>query len=460
MTEDAVQGASSTDDQQLNIQKVSALNSLDGSMLAGMISVYRQAFAQDPYNEDCSDDEAEAKFAYILERMGDLLVGKLGDTVAAIAGGYVLNDDEYFIEELAVAPEHQGHGYGRTALKALLQEASTGRFSQFRVRTTGKNVKAIRLYQSEGFTSEAVTQVVSHRRKDGAFSVDERVYLSRPPYDISPSWATLRRMVVAYPSGNTTALVYDQLLSSDRKLLNDRIMRSWKSAHPDLPEIEQCCFLTLPFNSEAAVRVEMFGGEFCGNATRSAAWVVTEGNDYSGLIEVSGVDKPLKFTVQGGEVTVEMPLPEGNRRPRVVDEGTLVELDGISQLVVTDTSHREIKTARQTLSELLASNKYGLAGQPAVGVTYYDSSTGQAEFCVWVNEVATIFDETACGSGTCAVGVAAAARAGGAERLSVTQPSGEVIITDSEYDSDLAQVTGSSITGQVKILYDGEFEAK
>ena len=105
-------------------------------------------------------------------------------------------------------------------------------------------------------------------------------------------------MAVAYPSGNTTAIVFDQLLSIERKVLNDSIMRSWKATNPAEPEIEQCCFLTPALSSEAVARVEMFGGEFCGNATRSAAWLVTGGEDYSGLIEVSGAENPLRSVLR------------------------------------------------------------------------------------------------------------------------------------------------------------------
>ena len=112
----------------------------------------------------------------------------------------------------------------------------------------------------------------------------------------------LRRMAVAHPAGNATAIVCGQLPSADRKLLGASIMRSWKAVSPDQPEIEQCCFLAPAVNPGAIARVEMFGDEFCGNATRSAAWLVSGGRDCRGLIEVSGTDKLLKFQIDNGEV--------------------------------------------------------------------------------------------------------------------------------------------------------------
>lgn len=265
---------------------------------------------------------------------------------------------------------------------------------------------------------------------------------------------TLKRAAIAYPSGNTTAVVFDQLFDGDRKQLNAQVMRAWQGQSPAQPEIEQCCFVTLPRSQEALARVEMFGSEFCGNAARSAAWLIAKGEDYSGLIEVSGVERPLSFSVKDGEVAVEMPLPEDGELVRTVAEGVLVQLDGIAQLVVTEP--KDGQTPRQLLTSLLQSNEYKLTAQPAVGVSYYRQSSEKAEFCVWVKEVDTIFDETACGSGTCAIGAALAARTKQPVKLKVVQPSGESIRTEAEYAD--GTVTKSYISGKVAVLYDGELK--
>ena len=58
------------------------------------------------------------------------------------------------------------------------------------------------------------------------------------------SLSEIERLVVAYPSGNATAVVFDKLEDVDRKSLNDRILGSWKTQNPDKPEIEQCCLVT------------------------------------------------------------------------------------------------------------------------------------------------------------------------------------------------------------------------
>jgi diaminopimelate epimerase len=149
-----------------------------------------------------------------------------------------------------------------------------------------------------------------------------------------------------------------------------------------------------------------------------------------------------------------MPLPSSDELTTDVAEGTLVQLDGIAQLVVTDRSKQETEEPRQLLMRLLQANEYSLADQPAVGVSYYNQLSGKAAFCVWVKAVDTIFDETACGSGTSAIGIAAATSSQSSAELPVVQPSGEVITTKVQYKA--GRVTRSTIAGTVDILYDGE----
>lgn len=261
----------------------------------------------------------------------------------------------------------------------------------------------------------------------------------------------LERLVVAYPSGNTTAIVFDALPDYDPKALNGQILQAWMSQYPNQPEIEQCCIITQPRDSDAIARVEMLGGEFCGNATRSALWLLTNGKPRAGLVEVSGVDRPLIFGVRNKEVSLEMPLPRNGELVRRVKEGLLVQLDGITQLVATEPQNDQ--TPRQLLTSLLQVDKYRLGQQPCVGVTYYDPTTGKAQFCVWIKAVDTIFDETACGSGTCAIGVAQVWETRKSAVLEVIQPSGEIIRTEATYRPE--GVDRSFIAGGVKILYDG-----
>lgn len=75
---------------------------------------------------------------------------------------------------------------------------------------------------------------------------------------------------------------------------------------------------------------------------------------------------------------------------------------------------------------------------------------------MWVKAVNTMFDETACGSGTCAIGVAAATTKKQNQKLEVIQPSGESITTEARFNTESGEVIASSIAGKASILYDGE----
>ena len=266
----------------------------------------------------------------------------------------------------------------------------------------------------------------------------------------------LKRVAIVYPSGNTTAVVFDQVMGVNKEQLNEKIMKAWRQKAFGALDIEQCCFVTLPKDRQAIARVEMFGGEFCGNATRSVIQLLTEGNNRQGMIEVSGVKRLLSFSVIGGSIAVEMPLPESGNLLQKVAEGTIVQLEGIAQLVVTDIDKQNTSTTRELLDILLKQNKYNLLEQPAVGIAYYERSSGKSEFSVWVKTLGTVFDETACGSGTCAIGVVSALQTKRSEKLDIIQPSGERINSETIFNYKTGEVISSSITGEVSVLYDGE----
>jgi histidine racemase len=267
----------------------------------------------------------------------------------------------------------------------------------------------------------------------------------------------LERIVIAYPSGNATALLFDDRQREDRSALNAAILAAWRAQTNDHLEIEQCCFVTRPRSPKAFTRVEMFGGEFCANAARSAAWLACGGADNDGLLEVSGVKRPLRFRVRAGRVAVAMPMPPALDLVAPVEEGFVVRLDGIAHLVV-DSEWGDIGSAAALVSELARHDKYGLGQQPAVGVSRYDRRSGAADFHVWVKRVGTLFDETACGSGTSAIGIAAAAAAHETVTLTVAQPSGESIASEAMYSPMLGSVVSSAIAGAVTVIYDGPLD--
>jgi diaminopimelate epimerase len=268
---------------------------------------------------------------------------------------------------------------------------------------------------------------------------------------------TLKRIAIMYPSGNTTAVLFNQNPTMNLQQLNNLIMKVWSDNAPTQPKIEQCCFVTSPKNPSAVARVEMFGGEFCGNATRSVLSLITKDRDCQGLIEVSGANRLLEFTTKNRIIEVEMPLSSKTKVTESIREGTLVHLNGITQLVVTDLEKQKNDSPREMLIRLLRDNVYDLINQPAVGISYYNIVTSLAKFCVWVRNIDTMFDETACSSGTCAIGVTLATINKKNTIIIVKQPSGETIKTTTLYDTKINKVYKSTISGTVKKLFEKEF---
>lgn len=446
-----------TASQHLKFIPIKTLEDVDPRILKGALKVYQTAFSKAPYCECFSEANVKAALQDVLDRNGDLIFGVEVKKTVSLAGGYQLAGGTYFIEELAVSPKKQGKGYGRSTFNHLLQVIKQQNPLRQEIRTTSKNTPALKLYESSGFVRELGLETVPQVRQNGKIELDERVYLSKPMLSDEERLMTLKHVAIAYPCGNVTAVIFDKLLEIDRKLLNQRIMDSWKSNHPDQPEIEQCCFITTSHHPEAMARIEMLGGEFCGNATRSSIWLITKGIDYQGLIEVSGVSRPLEFLVKDGEVILEMPLPEKGHLVEDVEEGSLVHLDGISHLVVT--ADKELAEPRELLELLLKTNKYDCASSPAFGVSYFDQRTGAAKFCVWVKAVDTIFDESACGSGTCAIAIAKTSENKQSQELEILQPSGKTIRAVTELNG-ASGVAKAFIAGKVDVLHDGEFTLK
>lgn len=297
-----------------------------------------------------------------------------------------------------------------------------------------------------------VKEYVPQTRINGKIELDERIFLMKE------NMYNLERLAVVYPSGNATAVVFDKMPNIDVNKLNSELLKSWQKKNPNEPEIEQCCFVTIPKNKDAIARVEMFGGEFCANATRGVIALLTKGANYNGKIEVSGASEPLGFKTVDGDITLQMPLPSSkNIMIESAEECEIVRLDGITQLVVTDPSKLPSNKSLEEFLGILI-DKYGLNEEPAVGVSVYRSESSSAAFCVWVNSVNTIFNETACGSGTAAIGIALTKQKDIGQKVSVNQPSGETIATTTTIDTKTGYVVDCSISGSVSTIYDGEYK--
>jgi diaminopimelate epimerase len=268
--------------------------------------------------------------------------------------------------------------------------------------------------------------------------------------------ASSYRFVKVSPGGNTTILLLDppEMTARERAELAARLM------DPLHLGAEQVGYLSC--GSEP--HLEMMGGEFCGNAARSAAYLLVRqghpafsvhADEATGTLGVSGVDAPLEVRVDTalGTAAVEMPLEGISDCLHSHAEGcAVVHLDGISHVLLDAAVHpfpEDPVAACAAYREAL-----GLDG-PAVGCVWYSAVEDDYAITpvVWVRETATTHVETACGSGTVALALLMA-RERGASQLRARQPSGSTItamvLLDGQGAPSLAW-----IDGPVRIVAEG-----
>ena len=200
------------------------------------------------------------------------------------------------------------------------------------------------------------------------------------------------------PTGNITALVESYVDICGQPYAASQIMARHR-------EVEQVGFVNFEDISFPALR--MAGGEFCGNASLSAAALYmkkTGKQNGTVRLQVSGADHPV--TVQIHELstnqwsgTVEMPEPVSIRSEILPDGAKLpvVRFPGIAHIILEDERY---KNAAEELAPLWCQ----ALNVPALGLMFFDRSANALAPLVYVKEPGTLFWESSCASGTTAVG--------------------------------------------------------
>jgi len=233
------------------------------------------------------------------------------------------------------------------------------------------------------------------------------------------------------PGGNLTALVVGlERDAGKRRLIQDDIMGKYK-------DVEQVGFVGLDDEEPELV---MTGGEFCGNAARSATWRYLGGKPGEIRLRVSGAAQPLRAGVTA-ELDAWVEIPPGGRGARPVGDGAVwVEMEGISHLVLSaETSARYIRAAgldsgAPGTEPLLRAARglleaHGLSGD-AVGVIFTETGDDYVKIhpCVFVESAGSAMYETACGSGSAAAAIVECERSKRNATVRAMQPSGMTIV--------------------------------
>lgn len=233
------------------------------------------------------------------------------------------------------------------------------------------------------------------------------------------------RYVLMDPSGNRTILVESPVPVAEQAAVAERLLALDTSA-------EQVGFLTRCDDSGIALR--MAGGEFCGNATMSAAvyYALQTGRTGGTVpVEISGAPEPLDVEIAQdtdglwrGKVAMPGPVsmdlvtfPEGQKHP-------VVFFQGIAHVLLFSPMER-------SAAEEAVISWCSFLQTEALGLMFLDLEQERLTPLVYVPGVNSLYWENACGSGTSAVGAWLAAEKEMPVHLALRQPGGTL-----EVDAD------------------------
>ncbi|WP_213973882.1 hypothetical protein [Tepidanaerobacter acetatoxydans] len=231
------------------------------------------------------------------------------------------------------------------------------------------------------------------------------------------------------PAQNTTVLITSYCPRSYYSAVAEKAMNY------DYLHAEQVGFIVPPSKKDSVIRLEMAGGEFCGNATLSAAAYVR----YKGLndkenfsIDVSGAAEPIRCRVEKVGTyyyNTSCIMPPAKRIDEMELElqgktikGYIVEFEGISHFVL------EAKEEFVEYSEVTHALKKAVDTN-AIGVIPYETirdDTYKIKPFVHVKEINSNVFERGCGSGSLALGTYLKRVRGISREIRVVQPGGVI----------------------------------
>ncbi|MDR0497676.1 MAG: hypothetical protein LBH42_08690 [Treponema sp.] len=260
------------------------------------------------------------------------------------------------------------------------------------------------------------------------------------------------KILVADPAKNITVFVLEPVANPEERVVLNRAILAEKGFMA-----EQVGFVISPGDSSGLWRLEMAGGEFCGNAARSFGLYVAGKQGLGGQTEVSvsvsGADKPVrvKVDVEKSRAAAEMPKPVA---VDTLDYGErslpVVVFEGITHIIAPD---MEAQSETFYIIKSLLENRLGRPA--ALGVMFYDTASRFMVPIVYVSSIDTMYFESSCGSGSAALGVwLSRDLSDGAADYAITQPGG---VIETEVFKKAGEVISVTIGGEVKLGEVREF---
>jgi len=268
------------------------------------------------------------------------------------------------------------------------------------------------------------------------------------------------------PSGNMTILIWSEVARAEHAKIANILMDC--TYHLGA---EQVGYIEESQNPKAIAHLQMMGGEFCGNATRSLAFMLVARKSPNIIIKndiakfyltVSGVQESLEVEVvcdsNENPISAKVQMPIYNNIDSVCrkENVDLVSLEGISHIIV-DNDKTPFNKERYKDDFIELRDSLDLKDKEAVGVmwkTIEKDNSISMEPVVWVKETDSYYYETSCGSGTVALALAIAKESNNPyQEFKIYQPSGKYIIAIVERDDK--EFLNAYIKGAVDIIAEG-----
>jgi len=236
-------------DTGLTIDKISSSQELEGFLDRGLADLYRSVFAEPPYLESFSQDEAKECFRDYLAKKGNIFIAtdparkdkivaflvsiplRTRFDLAAQAKDYVDADKAAYFADTGVDPAYRRLGLS-VSLKGLLFEANRNAgFKEELSRTSQDSYKQISAFNKVGGRVIAgLFQDVASKRLDGTTTTDRRIFYA---YDVmnqekdAAAATSVGRVIIARDAGKDTAYVMSKVEQKDQASLEKRIKTSY-----------------------------------------------------------------------------------------------------------------------------------------------------------------------------------------------------------------------------------------
>ena len=234
------------------------------------------------------------------------------------------------------------------------------------------------------------------------------------------------RFVKMNPTRNMTILVETPVPRTRHGEIAKQLMAQ------DSVGAEQVGYIEQATNSAATARLQMMGGEFCGNASMSLAALLAmrdgleDKAERGYTLEVSGANDLVRCNVTRDKDSyigeVDMPLPDeiGVATPDVSHRYPVARFPGITHLIVPENDLT--RESAEKFAPIWCEN----LNADALGLLLTDNDLTHMRPLVYVRGSGSSVWECGCGSGTAALGAYRAYSATRDTHMDVSQPGGVI----------------------------------